>query len=66
MSHLHQQVLGTADVDKVEAPFKKRSYLICAFASFGGLLHGYDVGHIGGVLGMVVHPYSPKLSDFFN
>ncbi|KAF3490877.1 uncharacterized protein GIQ15_00394 [Arthroderma uncinatum] len=40
------------DENKVEAPVTFRAYLICAFASFGGILFGYDSGYINGVLGM--------------
>ncbi|KAK2808738.1 hypothetical protein FQN50_004410 [Emmonsiellopsis sp. PD_5] len=43
---------GTADVSRVEAPMTIRAYLLCAFASFGGILFGYDSGYISGVLGM--------------
>ncbi|KAJ5525750.1 Major facilitator-type transporter ecdD [Penicillium frequentans] len=47
-----RQVLGTADLDLIEAPVTLRAYLICGFASFGGILYGYDSGYISGVLGM--------------
>ncbi len=53
MAHSQDQVVRTADVAHTEAPVSMRSYLICAFASFGGLLFGYDSGYINGVLGMV-------------
>lgn len=43
---------GTEDVGRVEAPVSIRAYLLCAFASFGGILFGYDSGYINGVLGM--------------
>ncbi|KAK2763356.1 hypothetical protein FQN54_009992 [Arachnomyces sp. PD_36] len=43
---------GTADVSRVEAPVTIRAYLLCTFASFGGILFGYDSGYINGVLGM--------------
>ncbi|KAK2765069.1 hypothetical protein FQN54_008768 [Arachnomyces sp. PD_36] len=43
---------GAADVGRVEAPVTIRAYLLCAFASFGGILFGYDSGYINGVLGM--------------
>ncbi|KAK2735927.1 hypothetical protein FQN57_001067 [Myotisia sp. PD_48] len=45
-------VAGTSDVNLVEAPVTIRAYLLCAFASFGGILFGYDSGYINGVLGM--------------
>ncbi len=47
-----QLSVGTADVTAIEAPVTLRAYLICAFASFGGILFGYDSGYINGVLGM--------------
>jgi sugar porter (SP) family MFS transporter len=39
-------------IDRVEAPVTSRAYFLCAFASFGGILFGYDSGYISGVLGM--------------
>jgi sugar porter (SP) family MFS transporter len=39
-------------IDRVEAPVTARAYFLCAFASFGGILFGYDSGYISGVLGM--------------
>jgi sugar porter (SP) family MFS transporter len=38
-------------VDRIEAPITFKAYLICAFASFGGIFFGYDSGYINGVLG---------------
>ncbi|PGH02599.1 hypothetical protein AJ79_07603 [Helicocarpus griseus UAMH5409] len=43
---------GTSDVARVEAPMTIRAYFLCVFASFGGILFGYDSGYINGVLGM--------------
>ncbi|KAF2454029.1 general substrate transporter [Lineolata rhizophorae] len=40
------------DVTGVEAPVTVRAYLLCVFASFGGILFGYDSGYINGVLAM--------------
>ncbi|KAL2151080.1 hypothetical protein VTH82DRAFT_6178 [Thermothelomyces myriococcoides] len=40
----------TNDVEKIEAPVTWKAYLICAFASFGGIFFGYDSGYINGVL----------------
>jgi len=37
-------------VDRVEAPVTLKAYLMCAFASFGGIFFGYDSGYINGVL----------------
>ncbi|KAJ5702798.1 Major facilitator-type transporter ecdD [Penicillium malachiteum] len=48
----NQQLVGTTDLNLIEAPVTWRAYLICGFASFGGILYGYDSGYIGGVLGM--------------
>ena len=39
------------DVDRLEAPVTWKAYLMCAFATFGGLLCGYDAGYINGVSG---------------
>jgi hypothetical protein len=33
----------TNDVNRIEAPVTWKAYLICAFASFGGIFFGYDV-----------------------
>ncbi|KAH6698269.1 putative glucose transporter rco-3 [Leptodontidium sp. MPI-SDFR-AT-0119] len=41
----------TDDVNRIEAPVTFKAYLICAFASFGGIFFGYDSGYINGVLG---------------
>ena len=41
----------TDDVNRVEAPVTWKAYLICAFASFGGIFFGYDSGYINGVNG---------------
>ena len=43
---------ATADVERVEAPVTLKTYLMCAFAAFGGIFFGYDSGYISGVLGM--------------
>ncbi|OJD16977.1 hypothetical protein AJ78_02911 [Emergomyces pasteurianus Ep9510] len=42
----------SSDVNRVEAPMTIRAHILCAFASFGGILFGYDSGYINGVLGM--------------
>lgn len=57
MSDSQDQAVRTRDIAHTEAPMSFRSYLICAFASFGGLLFGYDSGYINGVLGMVRMTY---------
>lgn len=41
----------TNDVERIEAPVTWKAYLICAFASFGGIFFGYDSGYINGVNG---------------
>ena len=44
--------LSTAsDVNHIEAPVTWKAYLICAFASFGGIFFGYDSGYINGCTG---------------
>lgn len=40
---------ATADVERIEAPVTWKAYLMCAFASFGGIFFGYDSGYINGV-----------------
>lgn len=44
--------VGTADTARVEAPTTWKSYMMCAFAAFGGIFFGYDSGYISGVLAM--------------
>lgn len=39
------------DIDQIEAPVTWKAYLMCAFASFGGIFFGYDSGYINGVNG---------------
>ncbi|GAA6037400.1 hypothetical protein JCM8097_008550 [Rhodosporidiobolus ruineniae] len=51
---MSRQLVGTADVTRVEAPVTIKAYLLCAFASFGGIFFGYDSGYINGVLGSQV------------
>ncbi|KAJ9495582.1 hypothetical protein H2202_008870 [Exophiala xenobiotica] len=41
----------TDDVNSIEAPVTWKAYLMCAFASFGGIFFGYDSGYINGVIG---------------
>jgi sugar porter (SP) family MFS transporter len=47
-----EQLVRSRHVDSVEAPVNLRAYFICAFASVGGILFGYDSGYINGVLAM--------------
>lgn len=44
----------TDDVNRVEAPVTWKAYLMCAFASFGGIFFGYDSGYINGVNGSAI------------
>ena len=46
-----------SDADRIEAPVTWKAYLICAFASFGGIFFGYDSSYINGVSGssMFIH-----------
>lgn len=39
------------NVEQVEAPVTWKAYMLCAFASFGGIFFGYDSGYINGVNG---------------
>ncbi|KAJ9098226.1 hypothetical protein QFC21_004555 [Naganishia friedmannii] len=56
-------------VQVVEAPVTFKAYLMCAFASFGGIFFGYDSGYINGVLGAplfinaIEHVGAPAISE---
>lgn len=39
-------VHGTADLARTEAPITIKTYLMCAFAAFGGIFFGYDTGNL--------------------
>lgn len=43
---------AASNPDRVEAPVTAKAYLLCVFASFGGILFGFDSGYMSGVLGM--------------
>lgn len=45
---------ATSDVNRIEAPVTWKAYLMCVFASFGGIYFGYDSGYINGVNSMDV------------
>ncbi|GFZ45611.1 High-affinity glucose transporter RGT2 [Saitozyma sp. JCM 24511] len=45
-------ISATTNPDRVEAPVTIKAYLLCVFASFGGIFFGYDSGYMNGVLGM--------------
>jgi sugar porter (SP) family MFS transporter len=59
----------TDDVNQIEAPVNMKAYLMCAFASFGGIFFGYDSGYINGVNGsklfyqQIEGPTAEKLSS---
>nr|KIR84641.1 glucose transporter [Cryptococcus tetragattii IND107] len=38
--------------ERVEAPVTIKAYLLCVFASFGGIFFGFDSAYMNGVLGM--------------
>merc|ERR1712093_588383 len=42
---------ATDNIEHTEAPVTLKAYLLCAFASFGGIFFGYDSGYINGVIG---------------
>lgn len=44
--------MASTNAQRVEAPVTVKAYLLCVFASFGGIFFGYDSGYMGGVLGM--------------
>jgi sugar porter (SP) family MFS transporter len=44
-----QGIAAAPDVEHIEAPVTWKAYLMCAFASFGGIFFGYDSGYINGV-----------------
>jgi MFS family permease len=46
------ELATTTDVARIEAPVTWKAYLMCAFASFGGIYFGYDSGYINGVNNM--------------
>jgi SP family sugar:H+ symporter-like MFS transporter len=65
---------ATADTTRIEAPLTVKAYLMCVFASFGGIFFGYDSGYINGVQGMnyfistitgLPAPPATPLADFF-
>lgn len=53
----------TDDVNRIEAPVTWQAYLICAFASFGGIFFGYDSGYINGVLGSTIFIHAVEGPD---
>jgi len=53
----------TQDVERIEAPVTWKAYMICAFASFGGIFFGYDSGYINGVLGSDIFIHAVEGAD---
>lgn len=55
-------LVATDDLERVEAPVTFKAYLMCAFASFGGIFFGYDIGYINSVFGMdyFIHTFTGK------
>jgi len=53
----------TDDVNRIEAPVTWKAYLICAFASFGGIFFGYDSGYINGVNGSTLFIHMVEGAD---
>ncbi|CAG8949160.1 hypothetical protein HYFRA_00004782 [Hymenoscyphus fraxineus] len=45
-------LVATSDPSRIEAPVTLKGYLMCVFASFGGIFFGFDSGYISGVMGM--------------
>lgn len=61
-----RSLIATTDTSRIEAPVTFEAYLMCAFASFGGIFFGYDIGYISSVMAMpyFIHtfaglPYPP-------
>ncbi|KAG9240090.1 general substrate transporter [Calycina marina] len=45
-------LVATADIARIEAPVTINAYMMCAFASLGGIFFGFDSGYISGVMAM--------------
>ncbi|KAI9375811.1 general substrate transporter [Aspergillus egyptiacus] len=56
---------GVVAGGRVEAPVTWKTYLMCAFAAFGGIFFGYDSGYINGVMAMdyFVHEFTGKVKS---
>jgi hypothetical protein len=67
--HKHINLTTTSDVNRIEAPVTWKAYMMCAFATFGGIFFGYDSGYINGVSGSTLFitavegPHSNALSS---
>lgn len=55
---------ATSDVTRTEAPVTMKAYLMCAFASFGGIFFGYDNGYIGNVFSMPAFSKNSSIGVF--
>lgn len=55
-------LIATTDTERIEAPVTFKAYLMCAFASFGGIFFGYDIGYISSVMAMpyFIHTFTGK------
>ncbi|KAG0680161.1 hypothetical protein C6P40_002978 [Pichia californica] len=51
--------------EREDAPLTWKTWIICGFASFGGIFFGYDSGYISGVMGMdyFIHEFTNKIND---
>jgi hypothetical protein len=50
-SEKHTNLAATNEINHIEAPVTWKAYMMCAFATFGGIFFGYDSGYINGVSG---------------
>jgi hypothetical protein len=41
LANVNIPLAATADTSKIEAPVTWKTYLMCAFAAFGGIFFGY-------------------------
>ena len=60
---MRPSIVATDDLSRVEAPVTLKAYLMCAFASFGGIFFGYDIGYINSVFGMPYFSERDRLSS---
>ncbi|KAL4865828.1 hypothetical protein BDV12DRAFT_145146 [Aspergillus spectabilis] len=56
---------GVVGGSRVEAPVTWKTYMMCAFAAFGGIFFGYDSGYISGVMAMdyFIHEFTGKVKQ---
>ncbi|GMM27838.1 hypothetical protein DAMA08_005540 [Martiniozyma asiatica (nom. inval.)] len=58
--------IGNEEIStREEAPLTWKTWMICGFASFGGIFFGYDSGYISGVMGMnfFIHEFTGKINN---